>query len=54
MSRLSRNYLECGMYMEVVLPSKGVRYIALNDGIDTNNQQGMDIAPFKAILKNTR
>lgn len=50
MSRLSRNYLECGAYMEMVFPSKGVRYIALNDGIDTNNQQGMDIAPFKAIL----
>ena len=50
MSRLSRNYLECGMYMEVVFPQKGVRYLALNDNIDTQNQQGMDIAPFKAIL----
>lgn len=50
MSRLSRNYLECGMYMEVVFPSKGVRYISLNDGIDSQNQQGMDIAPFRAVL----
>ncbi|MCL1842455.1 MAG: recombinase family protein [Defluviitaleaceae bacterium] len=41
MSRLSRNYLECGMYMEVVFPSKNVRYVALNDGVDTQNQQGM-------------
>jgi len=50
MSRLSRNYLECGMYMEVVFPQKGVRYLALNDNVDTDTQQGMDIAPFKAIL----
>jgi len=38
------------MYMEMLLPSKGVRYVALNDGIDTLNQQGMDIAPFRAVL----
>ena len=50
MSRLSRNYIECGMYMEMVFPNKGVRYVALNDGIDTQNQQGMDIAPFRAVL----
>ncbi|MCD8154876.1 MAG: recombinase family protein, partial [Clostridiales bacterium] len=46
---LSRNYLEAGKMIEEFFPRHGVRYIALNDGIDTMLDNN-DIAPFKNIL----
>ena len=33
MSRLGRNYLQVGMYTEMIFPQKGVRFIAINDEI---------------------
>ena len=53
LSRLGRNYLDCGLYLEVFFPEHGVRYIAVNDGVDTLNKSAMDITPFRNILKNT-
>jgi DNA invertase Pin-like site-specific DNA recombinase len=50
LSRLGRNYLDCGLYLEVFFPEHGVRYIAVNDGVDTLSRQSMDITPFKNIL----
>ena len=35
LSRLGRNYLQVGMYTEMIFPQKGVRYIAINDGVDS-------------------
>ena len=35
------------MYMEIFFPEHGVRYIAINDGYDSNEQSQMDIAPFE-------
>ena len=35
LSRLGRNYLQVGMYTEMVFPRKGVRFIAVNDGVDS-------------------
>ncbi len=35
MSRLGRNYLQVGFYTEVVFPKKNVRFIAINDGVDS-------------------
>ena len=53
LSRLGRNYIMCGQYTEIYFPERHVRYIALNDGVDTLNQtSSMDITPFKHILKN--
>lgn len=49
LSRLGRNYLETGRLMESYFPKNGVRYIALNDGIDTAYDSN-EIAPFKNIL----
>ena len=49
LSRLGRNYLMTGQYTEIYFPDRGVRFIALNDGIDTKNMDN-DIAPFKNIL----
>jgi len=50
LSRLGRNYLETGVYIEVFFPEHGIRYIALNDGVDTLSNANMDITPFKNIL----
>ena len=49
-SRLGRNYLDCGLYLEVFFPEHGVRYISVNDGVDTLNKSAMDITPFRNIL----
>ncbi len=49
LSRLGRNYIETGYYTEHYFKDNGVRYIAINDGIDTINDNN-DIAPFKNIL----
>ena len=43
LSRLGRNYLDCGLYLEVFFPEHNVRYIAVNDGVDTLNKSAMDI-----------
>ena len=50
LSRLGRNYLDCGLYLEVFFPEHNVRYIAVNDGVDTLNKSAMDITPFRNIL----
>ena len=51
LSRLGRNYIEAGSYIEVFFPRHNVRYIAITDGVDSVNRQEMDITPFKNILK---
>jgi DNA invertase Pin-like site-specific DNA recombinase len=50
LSRLGRNYLETGSYIEVFFPNHHVQYIAINDGVDSTSYQSMDITPFKNIL----
>ena len=35
MSRLGREYLQVGQYTELIFPSYGVRFIAVNDGVDS-------------------
>jgi len=50
LSRLGRNYLDCGLYLEMFFPEHNVRYISVNDGVDTNNRAATDITPFRNIL----
>lgn len=50
LSRLGRSYLDCGFYLEVYFPENKIRYIAVNDGVDTLSNMSMDITPFKNIL----
>ncbi len=51
MSRLGRDYIGTGELIEKYFPCKNVRYIAINDGIDTFiDNTNNDIAPFKAIM----
>ncbi len=50
LSRLGRNYIEAGSYIEIFFPRHNVRYIAITDGVDSLTRQDMDITPFKNIL----
>ena len=50
LSRLGRNYIEAGSYIEIFFPKHNVRYIAVTDGVDSLTRQKMDITPFKNIL----
>ena len=49
MSRLGRNYLQVGMYTEMIFPQKNVRFIAINDGVDSA-QGDNDFAPLRNIF----
>ena len=51
LSRLGRDYILTGHYMERYFPEKRVRYISLLDGIDTGMESvANDITPFRAIM----
>ena len=50
MSRLGRDYLKVGFYTEVLFVEKGVRFIAINNGIDSTRQQDSDFTPFLNII----
>lgn len=46
MSRLGRDYLKVGMYTEMVFPNADVRFIAVNNGVDSDNQTENDMTVF--------
>lgn len=51
LSRLGRDYIKTGYYIENYFPEKNIRFVAILDGIDTfSNSTNNDITPFKAIL----
>ena len=50
MSRFGRDYLKVGLYTDVLFKDKGVRFIAVNNGIDSNNQGDNDFTPFLNIM----
>jgi len=52
LSRLGRNQLHTGLYIEERFPQFGVRYIAINDNVDTENAESNDLMPFKNLFKN--
>lgn len=49
LSRLGRNYILTGQYTELYFPSHNVRYIAIDDGVDSEKGDS-EIAPFKNII----
>lgn len=50
-SRIGRNYVKTGYYIEDYFVNKGVRYISILDDIDTYNEViGNELLPFRAIL----
>ena len=52
LSRLGREYIEMGRYIETVFPSLGVRFIAINDDVDSSQSNDSDdiIIPIKNIM----
>ena len=42
LSRLGREYIETGRYLRQIFPTYGVRFISINDGIDTANEHSGD------------
>ncbi len=54
MSRIGRDYLQVGFYTEVMFREKGVRFIAIANGVDSAVQGSNEFAPFLNIMKNTR
>ncbi len=50
MSRLGRDYLQVGMYTEVKFPNADIRFIAVNNGVDSDNGQDSDFTPFLNII----
>lgn len=49
LSRLGRDHLKVGHFTEIYFPMKNVRYIAVNDGVDTANKNN-DIAALKNVM----
>ena len=49
MSRLGRDYLQVGIYTDQFFPEHGVRFIAVNDGVDSAEGEN-EFAPFRNIM----
>lgn len=47
MSRLGREYLQAGQLTELYLPAKGIRFIAINDGVDSLIESSADFNPIR-------
>ena len=50
LSRLGRDYIDVGLYLERFFPSKGVRFIAINDGVDSGRGAYDMLLPLKNIF----
>ncbi len=51
LSRLGRDYIQTGHYIERYFPSRGIRYIAVGDHIDTAQEEGtLRFAPFLNVI----
>ena len=50
MSRFGRNYLQVGFYTEMVFPKHHVRFIAVNNSVDSDRPQDNDFTPFLNIM----
>ena len=50
MSRIGRDYLQTGFYTEVLFAQKGVRFIAISNGVDSADHNSGEFAPFLNIM----
>ena len=50
MSRIGRNYLEVGYYTEIYFGQKNIRFIAIANGVDSENQGSSEFAPFLNVM----
>jgi DNA invertase Pin-like site-specific DNA recombinase len=52
LSRLGREYIQMGMFTEIIFPKNNVRFVAIGDGVDSNKGEN-DIAVFRNLFKDT-
>ena len=50
LSRFGRDYLKVGMFTEMMFPEKDIRFIAINDNVDSNNEDDNTLAPFRNMF----
>ena len=50
LSRFGRNYLDVGEYLEIKYPTLGVRFIAIQENVDTLKNTGTEMMPFNNIF----
>lgn len=50
LSRFGRNYLEVGQYLEIKYPTLGIRFIAIQENVDTASNTGTELMPFSNIF----
>ena len=50
MSRVGRDYLQVGFYTEVLFREKGVHFIAISNGVDSEKRESAEFAPFLNIM----
>ena len=52
LSRFGRNYIEVGQYVDYVFPAFGIRFIAIQDNVDTENRDsgGMEMMPIMNVF----
>lgn len=54
MSRFGREYLQVGYCTEHYFPEKEVRFIAVNDGVESANEEDNDFTPFRNFMNELR
>ncbi len=52
LSRFGRNYIQVGQYIDYIFPAYGIRFIALNDNVDTSDRSStaMDMMPIMNVF----
>ena len=50
LSRIGRDYLQVGFYTEVMFREKGVRFVAITNGVDSDKRESSEFAPFLNIM----
>ncbi|MCR0175601.1 recombinase family protein [[Clostridium] innocuum] len=48
--RFGRNYLQVGEYLEIKYPTMGVRFISIQENVDTAKESGTEMMPFSNIF----